>query len=172
MEDDMSIRRKRWSHFRSYISDFSGIKFDETLNIKGSSGVVKFDHDNEELDLVVQKDSFDESSQQKDVKALSGGEKSFTTIALLLALGETLETPFRVMDEFDVFLDPVTRKLIIDTLIEVGQAMSHRQFVFITPQDVSNVNSSPMLKILQMKPPERRQVAGAPTQQTLDFSQS
>mmetsp|Transcript_29485 Transcript_29485/g.33811 ORF Transcript_29485/g.33811 Transcript_29485/m.33811 type:complete len:1212 (-) Transcript_29485:207-3842(-) len=172
MEDDMSIRRRRWSDFRNYISHFSGIKFDETLNIKGSSGVVKFDHDNEELDLVVQKDSFDESSQQKDVKALSGGEKSFTTIALLLALGETLETPFRVMDEFDVFLDPVTRKLIIDTLIEVGQAMSHRQFVFITPQDVSNVNSSPMLKILQMKPPERRQVAGAPTQQTLDFSQS
>lgn len=26
------------------------------------------------------------------------------TIALLLALGEMLETPFRVMDEFDVFV--------------------------------------------------------------------
>ena len=47
-----------------------------------------------------------------------------STIALLLALGEMLETPFRVMDEFDVFLDPVTRKLIIDTLIQVGKAMS------------------------------------------------
>ena len=74
------------------------------------------------------------------------------------------------MDEFDVFLDPVTRKLIIDTLIQVGQAMSHRQFIFITPQDVSNVVSSPMLKILQMKPPERKNVAGGQTQQTLDFS--
>ena len=91
-------------------------------------------------------------------------------MALLLALGEMLETPFRVMDEFDVFLDPVTRKLIIDTLIQVGQAMSHRQFIFITPQDVSNVVSSPMLKILQMKPPERKEIAGGQTQQTLDFS--
>jgi chromosome segregation ATPase len=81
-----------------------------------------------------------------------------------------LETPFRVMDEFDVFLDPVTRKLIIDTLISVGKAMSHRQFIFITPQDVSNVDSSPMLKVLQMKPPERREVAGAPVQQTIEFS--
>jgi hypothetical protein len=27
-----------------------------------------------------------------------------STIALLLALGEMLETPFRVMDEFDVFV--------------------------------------------------------------------
>ena len=96
----------------------------------------------------------------------------YRTIALLLALGEMLETPFRVMDEFDVFLDSVTRKLIIDTLIEVGKAMSHRQFIFITPQDVSNVESSPMLKILQMKPPKRRTVAGGQEQQTLDFSQS
>jgi hypothetical protein len=68
-------------------------------------------------------------------------------------------------------LDPVTRKLIIDTLIEVGQSMPHRQFIFITPQDVSNVNSSPTLKILKMKPPERREVAGGHTQQTLEFSQ-
>lgn len=96
----------------------------------------------------------------------------FRTIALLLALGESLETPFRVMDEFDVFLDPVTRKLIIDVLIEVGKKMLHRQFIFITPQDVSNVTSSPLVKILQMKPPERMNIAGAPTQQTLEFSQN
>lgn len=172
LEEDMDTRRNRWSHFRNFISMFSGSKFDETLNIKGSSGAVTFDHENKELDLVVQKDSFDENSQQKDVKALSGGEKSFTTIALLLALGESLETPFRVMDEFDVFLDPVTRKLIIDVLIEVGKKMLHRQFIFITPQDVSNVTSSPLVKILQMKPPERMNIAGAPTQQTLEFSQN
>jgi hypothetical protein len=49
--------------------------------------------------------------------------------------------------------------------------MAHRQFIFITPQDVSNVESGPTLKILKMKPPERRQVAGGQTQQTLDFSQ-
>jgi chromosome segregation ATPase len=139
------------------------------VNIKGSSGTIEFDHESCTLDLIVQKDSGNENSQQKDVKALSGGERSFTTIALLLALGEMLETPFRVMDEFDVFLDPVTRKLIIDTLIEVGKGMPHRQFIFITPQDVSNVETDPSLKILKMKPPERREVSGGPTQQTLDF---
>lgn len=54
------------------------ISHNTLVNIKGSSGSVEFDHENQELDLVVQKDSFDENSQQKDVKALSGGEKSFT----------------------------------------------------------------------------------------------
>jgi chromosome segregation ATPase len=33
-------------------------------------------------------------------------------MALLIALGETLETPFRILDEFDVFLDAETRKLV------------------------------------------------------------
>jgi len=171
MKGDLKLRKRRWMEFRAAMSVISNLKFDETLNIKGSSGQIKFDHVNGTLDLIVQKDSNIENSQQKDVKALSGGERSFTTISLLLAIGEMLETPFRVMDEFDVFLDPVTRKLIIDTLIAVGEGMPHRQFIFITPQDVSNVESSPTLKILKMKPPERRQVAGGHTQQTLEFSQ-
>lgn len=83
-----------------------------------------------------------------------------------------METPFRVMDEFDVFLDPVTRKKVIDQLVHVGTQMGHRQFIFITPQDVSNLISSPTLKILQMKPPQRLTVAGGLEQQTLDFSSS
>ena len=94
------------------------------------------------------------------------------TIALLIAIGEMLETPFRVMDEFDVFLDPVTRNRIMETLVAVANEMCHRQFIFITPQDVSNLTSSPTLKILQMKPPERKTIAGGTQQQTLDFSPS
>lgn len=48
------------------------------VNVKGSSGCVEIDHENEQLRLIVQKDSSNEQSQQKDVKALSGGERSFT----------------------------------------------------------------------------------------------
>lgn len=55
-------------------------------------------------------------------------------MCLLLALGETLETPFRILDEFDVFLDAEVRKLTIQSLIHVAKKMKHRQFIFITPQ--------------------------------------
>ena len=101
----------------------------------------------------------------------SGGERSYTTISLLLALGESLETPFRVLDEFDVFLDTQARKLTIQTLIHVAKKMEHRQFIFITPQDLSSVTPDDKLKIFKLKPPERNQVAGGPLQQTLNFSQ-
>ena len=43
-------------------------------------------------------------SYLQDLKALSGGERSYTTIAFLLALGHSAESPFRIMDEFDVFM--------------------------------------------------------------------
>jgi len=90
-----------------------------------------------------------------------------------LALGESLETPFRVLDEFDVFLDTHARKLTIQTLIFVAKKMVNRQFIFITPQDLSSVTPDRMLKVFKLKPPERgAQQAGGATQQTLDFSQS
>ena len=93
-------------------------------------------------------------------------------MSLLLALGESLETPFRILDEFDVFLDTQARKLTIQTLIFVAKKMEHRQFIFITPQDLSSVRSDKKVKIFKLRNPDRNNVAGGPTQQTLDFSQA
>lgn len=47
------------------------------------------------------------SSQTQDVsdlKGLSGGEKSFSTLCFMLSLWEHVCSPFRCMDEFDVFM--------------------------------------------------------------------
>lgn len=38
------------------------------------------------------------------MKSLSGGEKSFSTICLLLSLWDNMTVPFRALDEFDVFM--------------------------------------------------------------------
>jgi chromosome segregation ATPase len=154
MRDDLKVRRKRWKNFRKHIATMTNHTFGEMLNKKGSTGHVDFDHKNKSLGLTVQKDS-NEASQTSDVKALSGGERSFTTLSLLLALGENLETPFRVMDEFDVFLDAVSRKIALTTLVEVASAMVHRQFIFITPQDLSRLTPGPGLKIIKMRAPDR-----------------
>lgn len=47
------------------------------------------------LSLIVQTDNQDIVNQTKNTKELSGGERSYATLALLLALGGAIESPFR-----------------------------------------------------------------------------
>jgi hypothetical protein len=56
------------------------------------------------------------------------------------------------------------------SLIEMAKAMSHRQFIFITPQDVSGIKTDHMVEVLKLTAPDRSDVAGMPTQQTLEFA--
>ena len=44
-----------------------------------------------------------------DMKSLSGGERSFSTLAFILALGGEISAAFHCLDEFDVFLDVQNR---------------------------------------------------------------
>lgn len=99
----------------------------------------------------------------------SGGERSYATMCLLLALGEKLETPFRIFDEFDVFLDAQTRKLVMHQMIYIAKKLENRQFIFITPQDLSNLKADEKFRIYKLSPPVRHNRVDGLTQQTLNF---
>lgn len=48
-----------------------------------------------------------ESSSKRhasSTSSLSGGERSYSTVAFIMALWECVELPFYFMDEFDVFM--------------------------------------------------------------------
>ena len=89
-------------------------------------------------------------------------------MCLLLALGDSLETPFRILDEFDICLDSEARRLTIKSLIHVAKtSMSRRQFVFITPQDLSAIQVDDDITIHQMQPPRADATDRSP--QSLDL---
>ena len=101
----------------------------------------------------------------KDLKQLSGGERSYTTVAFTLALGSTTEMPFRAMDEFDVFMDSINRRIAMENLLQFAKEQPDLQFVFLTPQDMAAVDEAKrgcakakcpipddFIKIVAMKP--------------------
>ena len=67
-------------------------------------------------------------------------------MAFTLALGDSTESPLRAMDEFDVFMDAVNRRISMEALLEFARANA-RQFIFLTPHDVSNAVGGPGVKV-------------------------
>jgi len=67
--------------------------------------------------------------QLRSISLLSGGERTMTCVALLLAIFRSRPSPFCVLDEVDAALDEAN----IDRFVEVlKQFMSSTQFVVIT----------------------------------------
>lgn len=121
------------------------------LQNRGFSGSLHFDHNAQTLKLRVQTGDTD-TSHDKDPKVLSGGEKSFATICLLLSLWEAIGCPIRCLDEFDVFMDAVNRqvsmKMIVrgimtNAQIDAARASLGVQYLLITPQNMSQVSLGP-----------------------------
>ena len=75
----------------------------------------------------------------KDVKSLSGGERSTATLSLLMALLKSVNSPFTVLDEFDVAMDEGRRSQSINSVVKMAELQESRQFIFITPHSLSAV---------------------------------
>jgi len=102
---------KRLSMFRAFqqhISARSRINFNYLLSERAFRGKLEIDHKRKVLDVHVEPDATKKGSGRQ-TKTLSGGEKSFSNICLLLALWEAMGQPLRCLDEFDVFMDDVNR---------------------------------------------------------------
>jgi len=79
--------------------------FSYFLNQRDYEGSIRFSHDKERLDINVKTDRHTSHSKStKNSKALSGGERSFTTVCFIISLWEVIQAPFRCLDEFDVFM--------------------------------------------------------------------
>ncbi|KAI0771145.1 hypothetical protein BD413DRAFT_492998 [Trametes elegans] len=114
LRQSVKDRLSRWHEFRRHIALRCKVYFAYHLSNRGYFGKVLFDHVNGTLNLRVQTDdqtATQQDSREKDPRSLSGGEKSFSTICLLLSLWESIGCPIRCLDEFDVFMDAVNRRI-------------------------------------------------------------
>ncbi|KAF7239464.1 Structural maintenance of chromosomes protein 6 [Varanus komodoensis] len=92
-----------------------------------------------------------------DMKSLSGGERSFSTVCFILSLWSIAESPFRCLDEFDVFMDVINRRIAVDMMVNMADSQRYRQFILLSPQNMSSLPQSTLIRILRMPDPERGQ---------------
>ncbi|KAL0584383.1 hypothetical protein ABG067_005734 [Albugo candida] len=132
-------RQSMWKLLRNEIAHRSSMEFNRLMLNNNFAGKLKFSHSGGTLEItVVQNDqaATTRASRITNMKELSGGERSYTQISLLIALGQCIECPFRVMDEFDVFMDAVNRDMAIQLLVQAAKRESGKQFIFVTPNDL------------------------------------
>ena len=141
IDDGIAVRWKKFSEMRKSIQKQISFDFGSFMGKRGHSGKIKFDTQGERLKLEVRLSSKEKGSKKnvvKDMKSLSGGERSLSTLAFVLALGNQCESPFRASDEFDVFMDAVNRKVSLRTLLHFAVDKGQQtQLILLTPQDIS-----------------------------------
>ncbi|XP_063955858.1 structural maintenance of chromosomes protein 6-like [Lytechinus pictus] len=158
MNKILELRYVALKDMRHFIAQRTKYYFITMMSTRGYVGRLKFDHPREELILTVDPGESQKTKDvSKDVRSLSGGERSFSTVCLIMALWESVESPFRAMDEFDVFMDMMNRKICIELMLQFAREQAIRQFIFLTPQDMSKIAPSRFVRITRLHDPERNQ---------------
>jgi structural maintenance of chromosomes protein 6 len=133
---------------------------------------VLFDHKAKTLTIISQTDNLSNLTKCNDMRQMSGGERSYTTLCLLMALGHVVECPFRLMDEYDVFLDQISREITLKEIQKyaLGKEQKGRQFIVLTPQSLDSVVTTNEVRVHRIRSAERISARG-PRQALIDDPQ-
>ncbi|PWY97252.1 P-loop containing nucleoside triphosphate hydrolase protein [Testicularia cyperi] len=159
------VRYAKWNFFRRSIATRAKSNFARNLAKRGYTGRLVFNHKTEKLSLHVQTEDKRQRSQatqtsSSNSKAMSGGERSFATACLLLSLWQAMSSPIRCLDEFDIFMDQVNRRVSLHMIINETKATPNVQYILITPQDMPHLGDDiEGVKILRIQPPARTEGA-------------
>ncbi|CAL4085532.1 unnamed protein product [Meganyctiphanes norvegica] len=170
ISESLHTRREQYKHFRRFLSIIIKSNFSIFLDVRKLKGKIEFDFERQALTLNVVKPSneegareaLDSASQTKKKKGsvpqtlamMSGGERSFSTVSFIMALWDAMDAPVRVLDEFDVFMDIVSRRQSMDLMISSAKART--QYIFLTPLEIEK-NKRKNISIYRMPDPERNE---------------
>lgn len=129
-------------------------KFHQLMDLRNYSADVEIDHKETKLELkVIPRDGQIEGAVSS-VKSLSGGERSYSTVAFLISLWSCVDHPFYFLDEYDVFSDEYNRHIMTKLLLNEAEKRKDKQFGFLTPQEFSNIEASNTVTIHRLQDPE------------------
>ncbi|KAF8902661.1 hypothetical protein CPB85DRAFT_1438661 [Mucidula mucida] len=158
LKRSLQMRSNRRLEFRRHIAVRCKIIFQFNMQSRGYFGRLEFKHDSKKSEMLVTKDDAAAGgSQGSNASSLSGGEKSFSTLCFLLSLWDAISCPIRCLDEFDVFMDNIDRKVAVKLLIDKANQGGSGQYISISPLNLGDITVGPNVRVHKMSDPERRQ---------------
>ena len=133
---ELDSRTRVWREAVSGLLDSVNRSFQEIMSCIGATGIARLvnadDIENAGLELYVgfrgsQPVLFDYYTQ-------SGGEKTTSIMAFLLAIQQLIRSPFRAVDEFDIHMDPRNREAIYKRMVT---SMKDAECLLITPSQLT-----------------------------------
>lgn len=117
LRETLNQRLTKWRLLQRLISAHARCSFSILLRERRFRGKLMINHREKQLSLRVEPEKTEKSGSGRSTKTLSGGEKSFSSICLLLSIWESMGAPLRCLDEFDVFMDNVNRAVSTKMLV-------------------------------------------------------
>lgn len=135
---EVEERAKRWLEVTRDLLDNVNSRYQSLLAWLQATGEVRLinqmDIEEAGLELFI---GFRGSQQSRlDPYTHSGGERSTSVMAFLLALQQNVLSPFRAIDEFDLHMDPKNREIVSDFIVSTLEG-SNDQYMVITPSQVT-----------------------------------
>eukprot|EP00052_Salpingoeca_macrocollata_P029520 m.299558 g.299558 ORF g.299558 m.299558 type:complete len:889 (-) comp22985_c3_seq48:1706-4372(-) len=155
LQDAVKIRGVHFAKYVHLLEMRIRYLFKHNLAQKKFLGDMHFNHGQRTLTIRIRTDK--ENSEFAEATSLSGGEKSYLTVCFIMSLWEAAESPFRALDEFDVFMDQVNRKVSMDMMIECASQQASHQFILLTPLNLVRHKRTGNLKVFELNPPEKGQ---------------
>ncbi len=135
---EIEERQKRWREMTETMLDEVNIRYKQLLKKLQAIGEVRLinNHDIEEAGLEMYVGFKGAPLQKLYPYTHSGGERSSSVMAFLLALQQNILSPFRAVDEFDLHMDPQNKEAVSDVIVST-MAGTNDQYIAITPSQVT-----------------------------------
>ncbi|KAL5597043.1 hypothetical protein BROUX41_006290 [Berkeleyomyces rouxiae] len=159
LENTLVDRIKRWRFFQRHLSARTRVNFSYLLSERGFRGKMIINHKDKLLALQVEPDEHRKNAKGRSTNTLSGGEKSFSSICMLLSIWEAMGSSIRCLDEFDVFMDNVNRAISTNMLITAARRTVSMQYILITPNAIEGrAELDKDVKVIRLTDPRQRQL--------------
>jgi chromosome segregation ATPase len=135
---EIEERNKKWREVTENLLDEVNIRYKQLLRKLQATGETRLinSHDIEEAGLEIYVGFKGAAPQRLDPYTHSGGERSSSVMAFLLALQQNVISPFRAVDEFDLHMDPQNKEAVSDFIVQTMEG-TNDQYMAITPSQVT-----------------------------------